>query len=87
MFLYQVLVVLLLVSGSGVCLASAAADESGITRQQVSEDTTMTQQAAYPPASFAFFFEVDHPRNVAVQFYHPRAACPAMEPVHVLRHY
>ena len=62
MFLYQVLVVLLLVSGSGVCLASAAADESGITRQQVSEDTTMTQQAAYPPASFAFFFEVDHPR-------------------------
>lgn len=60
-FLYQVLVVCLLLCGGGLGMASTPSEELGITSQPASEIPVMEAEQ-FPPASFAFFFEVDHPR-------------------------
>jgi cellulose synthase/poly-beta-1,6-N-acetylglucosamine synthase-like glycosyltransferase len=60
-FLYHALVMCLLLSGGGLCSASTPPDEAGVTTP-ARTTTPVAEEQQFPPASFAFFFEVDQPR-------------------------
>jgi cellulose synthase/poly-beta-1,6-N-acetylglucosamine synthase-like glycosyltransferase len=64
--LLSVFVVLLLLCGSGLCTANAWADEAVVATPQATTPSATVQRDVipeqFPPASFAFFFQADHPR-------------------------
>jgi cellulose synthase/poly-beta-1,6-N-acetylglucosamine synthase-like glycosyltransferase len=60
--IYQVFAVFLLLGGGGLCMADVPPNDTAVTTSQASESPAVTEAEQFPPASFAFFFEVDQPR-------------------------